>query len=594
MNQHLFFLISIILLCSTVLFSQDQRIADSLKRQIVEDKGIDSNYLSQLSLIASYEQSPDSIEYYASKLIVLASSISNYSFLEDGYLHMGNAKKLNGDLDSSLIYYFLALKSPTSMVFEGRILSSIADVYSISGNSENALSYYDQAIHTLLQTNDTSALASVYSNKGDEYLIQEKYDSSLIYFLQSKELFASVKDELGEAFTLGNEGIAYAGLGEDNLAESKLNESIKLLEASENYYFISVYLTYLSDIYATKNQYKKSLKYANRSLELGQKYGLTEQISDASLVLSNLYTDMGDEVKALKYYKDHITFRDSLINLETVEQLANQRTEFEVAEKQFEVDLLEEQKKNQRLTIYGTLAGLGAMVLFAIGLFRRNRFIKATNKIIEAEKQKSDNLLLNILPSETAEELKQNGKVLAKRHEGVSVFFSDFVGFTKFSENLSPNEVVDQLDFYFSKFDTIVEKYGLEKIKTIGDAYMCVSGLHKEEPNHAKKIIIVAKEIQQFVADMKKEKAEGVPFDIRIGINSGPVVAGVVGHKKFAYDIWGDTVNMASRMESNSEVGRINISEYTFDLVKDEYDCYYHKDFVTKNGRAIKMYYLKD
>ena len=200
---------------------------------------------------------------------------------------------------------------------------------------------------------------------------------------------------------------------------------------------------------------------------------------------------------------------------------------------------------------------------------------------------------MNILPEETAAELKQHGAVKAKKYDSVTVLFTDFKGFTNYSEKLSPEALVETVSFYFSKFDEIVEKYGLEKIKTIGDAYMCAGGLHCKTEDHAKRMILAAKEIIAFVDLTKNDgSANELTFDIRIGINTGPVVAGIVGTKKFAYDIWGDTVNVASRMETMSEPGKINIGENTYNIVKDDFDCLYRGEIPVKNRSSLKMYFV--
>jgi len=219
--------------------------------------------------------------------------------------------------------------------------------------------------------------------------------------------------------------------------------------------------------------------------------------------------------------------------------------------------------------------------------------VKETNLIIEKEKDRSEKLLHNILPEETALELKENGKVKAKKFESVSVLFTDFKGFTHFAKDLSPEELVNSVDFYFSKFDEIMEKYGMEKIKTIGDAYMCAGGLPFATEDHAVKMIMAAFEIAEFIEDAKKSLEKGITFfDIRIGINTGPIVAGVVGIHKFAYDIWGDTVNVASRMETLSTPGRINISENTYELVKEVFTCKYRGEIEVKNRGMMKMYFV--
>ncbi len=217
------------------------------------------------------------------------------------------------------------------------------------------------------------------------------------------------------------------------------------------------------------------------------------------------------------------------------------------------------------------------------------RMVKERTQQLETEKKKSDDLLLNILPSEVAEELKQSGSAEAKLFDNVTVLFTDFENFTGISESLSPTALVSEIHICFKAFDEIMERYGMEKIKTIGDAYMAVCGMPNSNTNHAIQTILAAKEIIDF---MKIRKQNGGVFDIRIGVNTGPVVAGIVGIKKYAYDIWGDTVNVANRMESKSETGKINISGATYKLVKNDFECIYRGKIVAKNKGEIDMYFV--
>ena len=200
-----------------------------------------------------------------------------------------------------------------------------------------------------------------------------------------------------------------------------------------------------------------------------------------------MYEQAGDSVQSYTYYKNYITYRDSVLNVKNVQQMADLRTNYEVSQKQIEVDLLEERRKNQRNLVIATFITLFLIGLLAIGLYRRYTLIRKTKKIIEAERDRSDTLLLNILPEETAAELKRNGTVQAKKYDSVTVLFTDFKGFTSYSEKLSPEDLVKTVSFYFSKFDEIIEKYNLEKIKTIGDAYMCAGGLHEQQKRSCEK-----------------------------------------------------------------------------------------------------------
>lgn len=212
--------------------------------------------------------------------------------------------------------------------------------------------------------------------------------------------------------------------------------------------------------------------------------------------------------------------------------------------------------------------------------------------MLEIEKEKSDHLLLNILPESVADELKHNGRAKARRYEEVTVLFSDFKNFTGFSDSIDPEEVVSQLDFCFRKFDEIMERHGIEKIKTIGDAYMCAAGLPNPDPEGAIKVIRAARDMQSFLKETSYKKT-GKLYELRIGIHTGPVVAGVVGKIKFAYDIWGDTVNIASRMEEAGEVGRINVTHRTMEVVKDSFSFEYRGELEVKGKGKMKMYFLK-
>lgn len=236
----------------------------------------------------------------------------------------------------------------------------------------------------------------------------------------------------------------------------------------------------------------------------------------------------------------------------------------------------------------------------------KNKIISEQNSMLELkveertaalklEKKKSDDLLLNILPAEIAEELKNTGETQARHFDMVSVLFTDFVNFTGISATLSPSELLNELNICFKAFDAIIEKNGLEKIKTIGDAYMAAGGV--PHFNAASPVDTVNAGLAMIEAvdklNLKRAKLGNLPFEVRIGINSGPVVAGIVGIKKFAYDIWGDTVNIASRMETSGEPGRVNISSSTYNLVKDHFICTFRGKIEAKNLGQIDMYFVE-
>ncbi len=293
---------------------------------------------------------------------------------------------------------------------------------------------------------------------------------------------------------------------------------------------------------------------------------------------------------------DSLTFINILdsFSLAQSEMILKQQ-DAELREQQAELEL----RKSQRNLLIA-VAGLGGLLL--IGLLQRYRVIRRhnaelaeKNRIIDEERKRSEELLLNILPIAVADELKKNGTAEARHYDLATVLFTDFKGFSEISKVLPPDELVRTLDYAFKNFDRIIGKHGLEKIKTIGDAYMCAGGLPGLDGGHPVHVVEAALEIQQFLLVWNAERvAQGLPaFEARIGIHTGPLVAGVVGSKKFAYDIWGDTVNVASRMESSGEAGRVNISNSTFQLVKDKFSCEYRGKVPAKNVGEVEMYYVQ-
>jgi adenylate cyclase len=224
---------------------------------------------------------------------------------------------------------------------------------------------------------------------------------------------------------------------------------------------------------------------------------------------------------------------------------------------------------------------------------KQKKQLQEKNRQIQDEQQRSDELLLNILPAAIAEELKMGGKAKARRYDQASVLFVDFKSFTKISEQLSPEELVAELDHYFKAFDFIIGQYKLEKIKTIGDAYMVASGL-SDRITSPLNIVRAAVEMQEFLTDMKYEKnIQNKPiFEARMGVHTGPVVAGVVGVKKFAYDIWGDTVNIAARVQEACEPNEINITEAVYNEIRYSFTCQYRGKLPAKNKGDIDMYYV--
>ena len=248
----------------------------------------------------------------------------------------------------------------------------------------------------------------------------------------------------------------------------------------------------------------------------------------------------------------------------------------------------------QRLKNIG-LGSLGLLLLLGYFLWQKNtRLLRSKTQLLLEEKKRSEDLLSNMLPAEVVRQLKNKNVAKAQKYNSVCVLFSDFKNFSQISKNLPPEELVRELDYCFTTFDRIIDKYRLQKIKTIGDAYMCVGGLYTKGDQHIPRMVAAAFEIQQFLKNRKIQRnaLNSYFFEARIGIHTGPVVAGVIGTKKIAFDVWGDTVNVAQQMEQHSEVGKVNISGETYELVKDTFTCLHRGEITVKNKKVYDMYFV--
>ncbi|MBL7776993.1 MAG: hypothetical protein JNK66_01720 [Chitinophagales bacterium] len=276
------------------------------------------------------------------------------------------------------------------------------------------------------------------------------------------------------------------------------------------------------------------------------------------------------------------------------------KKEQELAQVQAKADDLEKKNLRQKNNLYISVAAVALLLTSIIGMLfiqrqKTLRELAEKNKIIAEEKKRSDELLLNILPAEVMHELKASGKTQARNYAKATVLFADIKDFTTISEQLTPEELIEALDTYFERFDKVIEKYDIEKIKTIGDAYVCAGGVPTKSENNPD---VVVKAALEFIDEINKLKAErtksGLPtFEFRMGIHTGQLVAGVIGIRKFAYDIWGDTVNMAARMQQSGEPNKVNISGSTYALVKDKFSCVYRGKIEAKNKGEIEMYFVE-
>jgi len=408
-----FLLLCFLCLILPGVYSQDQKVADSLA--LIYNKGkLNDTARLELLLELSFNEVKDlnlSLKY-AEELIKLSIKTKNSKFLHSGYFQKGNKKRLSGDLEEALDAYFKSAEVArvgNNVKGEGNAYGAIADIYSISNNHPNARLYYKKAIAILRESNDSVSLASALLNAGEEFMNSRIYDTAYAYFKESKIIFHKCNYLAGKAYSIGNIGMVYAYRGESNLAEKNIKEAIEILEGLEDYYPICVYLISMADIYIENGDYGTALNYSMRSLTLAQRYGLKEQIRDASLKLSELYERSGNPVESYKYYKDYIIYRDSLNNIKTVQSMANLRTDFEVSQKQLEVDLLNQQKQNQRWLLISIASILFLTFILLFVLYRNNKNKQKANALLQKQKEKVENTL-TILKS-TQSQLIQSEKM---------------------------------------------------------------------------------------------------------------------------------------------------------------------------------------
>ncbi len=343
---------------------------------------------------------------------------------------------------------------------------------------------------------------------------------------------------------------------------------------------------------------KDNLEQTNQKLAFSNQQK-NQQLSRINEELDTITKEKAKVEEKVKTTQEELEAQEKKINEMTEAQAKAALVISEEKNKRMEIEQESLKIKNRNQLLIGGVAIALLLALLIYGRYwasrRAKRVLEEKNRQIEYERERSDDLLRNILPAAIAEELKEKGKASARNYKEATVLFSDFKNFTKISEKLTPSELVLELDKCFKAFDFIIDQYpDIEKIKTIGDAYMCASGLSKRKTLPTN-MVRAALEMQEHLEQYKRDRMRaGKPyFEARIGIHTGPVTAGVVGMKKFAYDIWGDTVNIASRMESESEGGRVNISNDTFRLIQYQFDCEYRGKIPAKNKGHIDMYFVK-
>ncbi len=624
-NRLALIFISIVVFCNASFAGE----TDSLKLLLlsISNDSVKVNLLNSLSK-SYFNDNPDTSVIIADEAKTIAEQTGFKTGLALALKNKGIGYYLQAKYKEAILTWNQAIEVYEALGDKkgvANMLSNEGAVYFNQGDEAKALELHLQSLRMSEELNDTLRILTSLVNVGSVYTNKEAtYKKALDYCHRAYQLAKIINDQYLIGTSTANLGELYYKLNDDSTALIYLQESIKAYEGTEDAPYS---LNYLGKVYVRQKKYDLAIKthqeaidiatkletkldmtqslvalaqayYANgdidasidafkKALEISLPLNANQEIKDAYQGLTLAYSYKKDFAEAYKYQEMLLAIKDTIYNINTDKKLGTLQFGFDLDKKENEINLQQKEISKQKIVRNSFIGGFIIVLLFAAVFFKQR-------VRISKEKKRSDELLLNILPEETAEELKATGSAQTKSFESVSVLFTDFKNFTQASEKLSPEELVAEINHCYSEFDKIVTKYGIEKIKTIGDAYMCAGGLPVKNSTHPVDVVKAGIEMQQFIEANKKEReSKGLPFfELRLGIHTGPVVAGVVGTKKFAYDIWGDTVNTASRMESSGEIGKVNVSGATFEWIKDKFNCEYRGEIEAKGKGKIKMYFV--
>jgi class 3 adenylate cyclase len=528
------------------------------------------------------------------------------------YNNLSIVYSLMGDYSVSIDYLLDLLSLAEGVKDTMRMavaLNNIGLRYQEMKSPDVALDYFRKAMDYNLKVHDTVRYSTTLSNIGVAFQALEEYDSAFYYHQKAISLHRQNHDLYKLEYAYQALAYLYLNKNEIELAGSVLDTALDMAHQVNDQYGILNLMVARGEILNRKGNHKLALEVLDQTRIQALQMNYRSILVDIYDELSEAYQGVADFKQAFEYKKQYIALRDSLVNIEksksqmSVNAYVKEKSdkEIELFAKNIEIQKLQLQRQKQLRNLSIVIGALFLAV--ALLLLHRYRYVQRTrreledkNRVITHERQRSDDLLLNILPSETAEELKNSGTSKARKYDQVTVLFTDFKGFVQMAGEMTPEELVAEIDYCYKHFDDIITQHHVEKIKTIGDSYMCAAGLPVANDTNPQDAVRAACAIRRFMEGYKQQRqAAGMPwFEARIGLHTGPVVAGIVGNRKFAYDIWGDTVNIASRMESGGEVGKVNISHATWLLVKDHFRCTPRGLIEVKNGVSFEMYFVEE
>jgi class 3 adenylate cyclase/tetratricopeptide (TPR) repeat protein len=548
----------------------------------------------------------ETLDYWEKSLTVFYA-INDSSNIARLLSNIGAVYFNNGDDSKALEYHLKSLQVAEKIMDTLRIVTAMNNIGVVYMNKtsthDKAMQYFIKAVPLSELIGKEADIGTATVNLGEIYFKKGDHEKALFYFKKSLEAY---KGSENATYSLNSIGKLYTSRGNYKLAKGYHEEAYRIATKLSARQDMVISLLGLAEMYMKQENYRQSLSSYKQAEAIAKEINVGYELKNTYEGMALAYSKLLDFTNAYEYQKLLTGIKDTLYNIETDKKMLGLQFDFEIQKKEGQITLLQKDKdlqeldiRRQKLAKNAFLAGFGMILIIAFILYRNYRGKVRVNKILDQQNAEIQRLILNILPSEVASELQKTGQATPKYYESVSVLFTDFVGFTKIADTLSPQEVVAELNDCFMAFDQIMESHNLEKIKTIGDSYMCAGGIPRKDGKdelHAIKIVRAAMEIRQYMEEKNKtRKAAGAaPWELRIGIHTGPVVAGVVGKNKYAYDIWGSSVNIASRMESNGVPGQINISETAYELVREYFDCTHRGKIFAKNVGEIDMYFVKE
>lgn len=484
------------------------------------------------------------------------------------------------------------------------ISKNIGSIYKKINQFQNALKYYQTALADFEKTKNNNSLAQCHNAISVLYIEQNNFKEAIYHLKKADKLATTLNDILLKTETLSNFGFLFYKKGDKKKSLIKYQQSLYLAIKNNNHQYIAENKIAIGKILFETKKLNQSIHLCQEGLKIAEKLGILLEKKEACECLYKAYKKKGKPEQALHYFEIAKLCVDSLQSETTSNKVLDMEYQKEIlldrltyVKKKHQIQLKHREEirtKEKQRNIF--ITSLLFICLIAIILWKQLKFVKKSKEQIQLEKDRSETLLLNILPEEIAKELKSNGYVSARDFSQVAILFTDFKSFTETAQKMTPQQLVEEINICFKEFDYICEKYNIEKIKTIGDSYMAAGGIPNPENYKLQNIVLAALEMQQV---MKKRQCTNKflnkhTFEMRIGIHAGPIVAGIVGVKKFQYDVWGDTVNTASRIESNGEVGKVNISETLYELIKDdpEFTFEYRGNIFAKGKGKIKMFFV--